>query len=136
MHELPEHQHRSVDWLGTSILTAALILLVYALSDSSDVGRFLLSFGSISLLLMKRHLGWGSPRIITTLVLSVALIVAFFVVEYHVPYPAVPPSTWTNKNFIPLFFYAWSIYWFALGSELNLVHIFMVPLPLTATNDY
>ncbi|KIK53240.1 hypothetical protein GYMLUDRAFT_49413 [Collybiopsis luxurians FD-317 M1] len=105
-HQIPEgRDRRSVDWLGTSTLTAALILLVFALSDSGEVG-------------------WGAARVIVTLVLSVVLIVAFFVVEKFVKDPAIPPRTWTNKNFIPLFFYAWSIYWFALGTELNLVQIF------------
>ncbi|KAF9263092.1 MFS general substrate transporter [Marasmius fiardii PR-910] len=102
-HHYPEaRERRSVDWLGTTTLTAALILLVFALSDSR----------------------WGTARVIVTLVLAVVLIVAFFVIEKFVKDPAVPPRTWTNKNFIPLFFYAWSIYWFAFGMELNLVQIF------------
>ena len=51
--------------------------------------------------------GWGSPQIVTTLVLSILLFVAFFAVERFVKDPALSPSTWSNKNFAPMFFYAW-----------------------------
>ena len=72
------------------------------------------------------YLGWGSPQVITTLVLSVFVVGAFFGIEQYVSNPALPPKTWTNKNFIPLFFYAWSPYWWCLSCELQLVSVFMV----------
>lgn len=79
---------RSLDLPGISVLTAALILFVYAISDGNTEG-------------------WGSPQIITTLILSVFLFAAFFVVERYVKDAALPPSTWSNTNFTPMFFYAW-----------------------------
>ncbi|PSS37253.1 hypothetical protein PHLCEN_2v891 [Hermanssonia centrifuga] len=96
---------RSLDLPGISILTAALILFVYAISDGNTAG-------------------WGSPQIITTLVFSVVLFVAFFIVERYVKDPALPSSTWSNKNFAPMFFYSWSVYWFFLTIESQLVQIF------------
>lgn len=79
---------RSLDIPGVSVLTAALILFVYAISDGNNEG-------------------WKSPQIIVTLILSVLLFVAFFVIERYVKDPALPPSTWSSKNFAPMFFYAW-----------------------------
>lgn len=70
--------------------------------------------------------GWKKPQIIVTLVLSVVFIVAFFFIERVVEDPAVPPRTWTNKNFLPLFIYAWSVYWFVFGLQIQLVQIFQV----------
>lgn len=80
-------EKRDLDFPGISILTAALILFVYALSDGSDQG-------------------WGTPQIIVTLVLSAVLFAAFFVVERVTKDPALPPRLWRIKNFAPMFFYA------------------------------
>ncbi|KAF4607679.1 hypothetical protein EYR40_000014 [Pleurotus pulmonarius] len=109
---LPKHttplkaQRRGVDIPGVLILTAGLILFVYSISDAADAG-------------------WGSPQVITTMVLSVIAFVAFFVVESIVKHPALPPKTWRNKNFTPLFFYALSPYWWCLGCQLQLVSVFL-----------
>jgi hypothetical protein len=70
------------------VLTAGLILFVYALSDGNDAG-------------------WSSARVLSTLIISIFLFFVFFAVERYVKDPAVPPSTWSNKNFIPLFFFTW-----------------------------
>ncbi|KAF4571718.1 hypothetical protein EYR36_009062 [Pleurotus pulmonarius] len=102
----PKSERRSIDIPGVLTLTAGLILFVYAISDGAEVG-------------------WGSPQVITTLVLSVFVVGAFFGIEQYVSNPALPPKTWTNKNFIPLFFYAWSPYWWCLSCELQLVSVFM-----------
>ncbi len=82
------NEKRSIDIPGISILTGGLILFVYAVSDGSTEG-------------------WKSPQIISTLVLSVVSFSAFFVVERISKDPALPPRTWSNKNFAPMFFYAW-----------------------------
>ena len=79
---------RSLDLPGVTVLTGALILFVYAISDGNTEG-------------------WGSPQIVVTLILSVILFIAFFFVERFVKDPALPSSTWSNKNFAPMFFYAW-----------------------------
>ncbi|KAL5478791.1 hypothetical protein ACEPAI_2068 [Sanghuangporus weigelae] len=98
-------KNRKIDMPGVGVLTACLILFVYAISDGS-------------------HSGWDKPQIITTLVLSLVCGVAFFFVETRVADPAVPPRTWRIPNVMPLFVYALSIYWFLYGSELQLVEIF------------
>lgn len=117
-----EAKAQSLDLPGITVLTGGLILFVYAISDGNTEG-------------------WGSPQIITTLVLSVVLFAAFFVVERFVKDPALPSSTWSNKNFTPMFFYAWryatefstnafllmyppSIYWFFFVIELQFSQLF------------
>lgn len=79
---------RSMDLPGITILTGGLILFVYAVSDGGAAG-------------------WGTPQIITTLVFAVIFFVAFLIVERYVKDPAIPPRTWSNKNFAVMFFYSW-----------------------------
>ncbi|KAK7469999.1 hypothetical protein VKT23_001434 [Stygiomarasmius scandens] len=100
-----EHHKKSLDWPGVASLTAGLILFVFAISD-----------GSAS--------GWNTARVIAPLVISIVIIGAFLFIERIVKDPALPPRTWTNKNFTPLFFYGWTLYWWLFGSEMQLVQIF------------
>ncbi|TFK32285.1 major facilitator superfamily domain-containing protein [Crucibulum laeve] len=108
---LPVHQtppstgRKSIDWPGVFSLTAGLTLFVFAVTEGSAGG-------------------WKSARVIVTLVLSVVLLASFLVIERIVKDPAFPTRTWSNKNFTPLFFYAWSIYWFIFVTEMQLVEIF------------
>ncbi|KAF8578503.1 MFS general substrate transporter [Ramaria rubella] len=96
---------RKLDWQGVVALGSGLILFVYAVSDGNDAG-------------------WGTPQIIVALILSILFVVGFFFIERYVKDPAIPPRTWTNHNFLPLFLYSWSIYWFVNASELQLIEIF------------
>ncbi|KAF8896092.1 major facilitator superfamily domain-containing protein [Infundibulicybe gibba] len=93
----PKSERRSIDWPGVACLTVGLIFFVFAISEGSSVG-------------------WNSPRVIATLVLSVVLLVAFFFIEriYMV-----------QQKFTPLFFYAWSVYWYFFACEMQLVQIFI-----------
>ncbi|KAF8896032.1 major facilitator superfamily domain-containing protein [Infundibulicybe gibba] len=102
----PTSERRSIDWPGVVCLTIGLIFFVFAISEGSSVG-------------------WSSARVIATLALSVILLVAFFFIECIVSDPAFPPSTWSNKNFTPLFFYACSIYWYYFACETQLVQLFI-----------
>ncbi|KAF8991548.1 major facilitator superfamily domain-containing protein [Cyathus striatus] len=105
-HKKPESDTpRGIDWAGVSSLTAGLILFVFAITEGSGAG-------------------WGSARVIATLVLSIVLIASFGVIERIVKDPAFPPRTWSNKNFTPMFFYSWSVYWFFFVIESQLVEIF------------
>lgn len=103
--EKVENNRRHIDIPGVTALTGGLILFVYAISDANTAG-------------------WGKPQIVVTLIMSGVFILAFFIIERYVKDPAVPPSTWFNKNAIPLFVYSLSIYWFLTGAELQLVQIF------------
>ncbi|KZT01861.1 MFS general substrate transporter [Laetiporus sulphureus 93-53] len=77
---------KSLDLGGVSVLTAALILFIFAVTS-----------GSAS--------GWGSATVIAPLVISVLMVVAFFYYETRIPVStaAVPPKTWFLPNFSVLF---------------------------------
>jgi hypothetical protein len=100
-----EKTKKSLDWPGVTSFTVGLILFVFAISE-----------GSIS--------GWASPRVIAPLVISIFAFGAFLVIERIVKDPALPPRTWTNKNFTPLFFYGWSIYWWVFAAQMQWVEVF------------
>lgn len=100
-----ENKGRNLDWQGVVALSGGLILLVYGLTDGNNGG-------------------WGRPQIIVTLVFSVVFLAGFFIIEYVVSDPAIPPKTWKIRNFVPLFIYCWSLYWFLNCAEIQLIQVF------------
>ncbi|KAG6372544.1 major facilitator superfamily domain-containing protein [Boletus reticuloceps] len=77
---------KSLDLIGIFVLTAALILFIYALtSGSAD--------------------GWATAGVLTPLIISIFLIAGFFHWETIVPAhkAAIPPRTWFYNNFAVLF---------------------------------
>lgn len=83
-----------MDYLGAFLSTAGLILL-----------QFVLSSGGVY--------GWDSPFIIVLLILSVALLVSFTLLENYISNPLMPLSLWKIRNFAGL--------WIAGFSESSLV---------------
>ncbi|KAI0070062.1 MFS general substrate transporter, partial [Panus rudis PR-1116 ss-1] len=77
---------RSLDMIGVSILTAALILFIFALTSGSTSG-------------------WATARVLAPLVISVFMVAGFFYYETCIPadVAAVPPRTWFLPNFAVLF---------------------------------
>ncbi|KAH9936571.1 MFS general substrate transporter [Fomitopsis serialis] len=73
---------KKVDIVGVSLLTAALVLFVFAVTDGAAVG-------------------WAKAETLAPLVISVFLGVGFFVWEAHIPEEraAVPPKMWNYENF-------------------------------------
>jgi len=73
---------KKVDVVGVSLLTAALVLFVFAVTDGAAVG-------------------WAKAETLAPLVISVVLGVGFFVWEAHIPEDraAVPPKMWNYENF-------------------------------------
>ncbi|KAI0337830.1 MFS general substrate transporter [Trametopsis cervina] len=78
---------KSLDMVGVSILTAALILFIFAVTSG----------GSAT--------GWKSATVIVPLIISVGMIAGFFYYETCIPAEtaAVPPRTWFLPNFASLF---------------------------------
>ncbi|KAF7427780.1 hypothetical protein PC9H_006995 [Pleurotus ostreatus] len=82
-HTMPaKAQRRGVDIPGVLVLTSGLILFVYAISDRAESGMSSLSLLSFHSLENRPYptQGWGSPQVVTTLLLSV---VVFVVVLRH-----------------------------------------------------
>ncbi|KAI0667389.1 MFS general substrate transporter [Trametes maxima] len=81
-----EARWKSLDLIGVSILTAALILLIFAITSGSSSG-------------------WGSAGVLAPLVISVVMVAAFFYYETTIPVDkaAIPPQTWFLPNFSVLF---------------------------------
>ncbi|ESK94361.1 efflux protein [Moniliophthora roreri MCA 2997] len=96
---------KTLDWPGVGTLTAGLVLFVYAITEAGSQG-------------------WRSPAVLATLIISIFLFGGFLLVEKLVSDPAFPPRTWFYKNFTPMFFYAWTVYWWLFSIELQLVQVF------------
>jgi EmrB/QacA subfamily drug resistance transporter len=70
-----------LDLPGTLTLVSGLVLMVYAITESS------------------RH-GWGSARTLVTLALAGALLAAFAAIERRASRPLVPPAIWRVRSLI------------------------------------
>ncbi len=71
---------RRPDWPGQATAAAALFLLVYGLLRGGDIG-------------------WSSATIVTTLVTSGALVVAFLALERRSDHPMLPLGMFRNRTF-------------------------------------
>lgn len=72
-----------MDYFGALLSTSGLILL-----------QFVLSGGGVY--------GWSQPFIIVLLILAVAMLVGFVVLEKYISYPIMPLSLWKIRNFAGL----------------------------------
>jgi len=78
--DVPRPPRAVVDWLGLLLLAAALFCLVFALMEADD-------------------LGWGNPVIVSLLVLGIALLAGFVVVEIRKAEPLIEVDLFLNKRF-------------------------------------
>jgi EmrB/QacA subfamily drug resistance transporter len=72
-------ERTSIDILGAVLVTAGLVVLVYALVDTQDAG-------------------WGSTQTVGLLAASVVLLVAFLVVEMRAARPIMPLRIFRNRS--------------------------------------
>ncbi|KAG1782220.1 major facilitator superfamily domain-containing protein [Suillus placidus] len=77
---------KSLDTLGVSILTVALILFIFAVTSGSTDG-------------------WASTIVLVPLIISILMVIGFFYWETLIPVDqaAIPPRTWFYHNFSILF---------------------------------
>ncbi|KAG1895776.1 major facilitator superfamily domain-containing protein [Suillus fuscotomentosus] len=77
---------KSLDLLGVTILTVALILFIFAVTSGSTDG-------------------WASAAVLVPLIISIMMVIGFFYWEtrIHVDTAAIPPRTWFYPNFSILF---------------------------------
>jgi EmrB/QacA subfamily drug resistance transporter len=107
----PAKVTRSLDWTGAALITAGLGGIVFGLIESP-------------------HYGLGSLRVVLSLIVGVALVGAFIVVEDRVIRPLVPlmlfrSRAFSGANLITLLLYA------ALGGAL-----FFLPFDLIQVHHY
>jgi EmrB/QacA subfamily drug resistance transporter len=100
-----------VDWLGALVATVGLGGVVYGFIESSS-------------------LGWGHPLVYGSLILSMACLIAFALVEGRINSPMVPlalfsSSGFTGANLLTLFLYS------ALG-----IFLFLFPMDLIQVQGY
>ncbi|KAF9221117.1 MFS general substrate transporter [Gyrodon lividus] len=77
---------KSLDLIGVSLLTVALILFIFAVTS-----------GSVD--------GWATAAVLIPLIISIMMIAGFFYWETLIPVDkaAIPPRTWFYNNFSVLF---------------------------------
>jgi MFS family permease len=85
----------SMDWLGLCTMVPGLVLLIYAITDS-------------------RQLGWSSPQIIITLVIGLAFLIAAIYIEgWKATSPLIPPAIFkvkSMKRMLATLFLIWGVY--------------------------
>ena len=69
LHERIERRQHRIDWLGASLLTASIVLLLFVVSEGGET------------------YGWLSPLTVTLLAAAVALFAWFVVHERSAPEP-------------------------------------------------
>ncbi|KAF8154860.1 major facilitator superfamily domain-containing protein [Crassisporium funariophilum] len=128
---------KRLDLVGVAAFTISLILFIFAITS-----------GSID--------GWGSAHVVAPLVISVVLMILFFVWENQLPesYAALPPKLWQYDNVVilsaislvpfmwwgsifPLFSWVWEVVygWSAIKTALHFLPVALgifPALPLAA----
>jgi len=88
--DVPVAEKPKMDYAGSILSTAGLILLQFVLSSGGDYG-------------------WSTPFIIALLVVAVLLLVAFVVLQHYISYPIMPLSLWKLRNFAGLWIAGFSM---------------------------
>lgn len=94
LHYVPEtknHEHRSIDYLGTLSIFLGLLSLTYALISGSTIG-------------------WSNPLILSSFIGGILLSIAFVIIEIRAKHPLIPLEIFTSKlvtgaNIATLFLY-------------------------------
>ena len=88
-NDVEDHKNMNIrmDWLGAALITSGLILVVFAVTDSSVAEK-----------------GWSTPYILVTLVSGVALLgIAFYVAGWVAKSPLIPFDLFNVPYLKPLF---------------------------------
>lgn len=85
--DVEEHKNNGVkmDWLGSFTTISGLILIIYAVTDSSHASQ-----------------GWATPRILVTFILGIAMLgLAFYVEGWVADQPLLPFEVFMIKGMRP-----------------------------------
>ncbi|EJD00111.1 MFS general substrate transporter [Fomitiporia mediterranea MF3/22] len=124
------HKDKKMDIPGVLVLTGSIILLIFALSQAPDSG-------------------WGTARVLAPLIVSVFMMVAFFIwqTRLHEEHALIPPKMWFIPNFLVYIFVSFctqiyltgpilvfSEYWpVAYGWNPLTIGLHVLPMGLTST---
>ena len=109
--ESSDKESAGLDWRGAIVGTLGLGALVYGLIESS-------------------RLGFGGRSLIAALVVAIALLALFFIVEARIPHPMLPLSLFRSRMFAGANLLTFLLYG-ALGGTL-----FFLPLNLIQVQHY
>ncbi len=109
--ESSDKESAGLDWRGAIVGTLGLGALVYGLIESS-------------------RLGFGDRSLIVALVVAIALLALFFIVEARIPHPMLPLSLFRSRMFAGANLLTFLLYG-ALGGTL-----FFLPLNLIQVQHY
>src|SRR5213592_628427 len=109
--ESSDKESAGLDWWGAIVGTLGLGALVYGLIESS-------------------RLGFGDRSLIAALVVAIALLALFFIVEARIPHPMLPLSLFRSRMFAGANLLTFLLYG-ALGGTL-----FFLPLNLIQVQHY
>ena len=109
--ESSDKESAGLDWRGAIVGTLGLGALVYGLIESS-------------------RLGFGDRSLIAALVVAIALLALFFIVEARIPHPMLPLSLFRSRMFAGANLLTFLLYG-ALGGTL-----FFLPLNLIQVQHY
>src|SRR6266496_1093361 len=109
--ESSDKESAGLDWWGAIVGTLGLGALVYGLIESS-------------------RLGFGDRSLIVALVVAIALLALFFIVEARIPHPMLPLSLFRSRMFAGANLLTFLLYG-ALGGTL-----FFLPLNLIQVQHY
>src|SRR5206468_12890695 len=109
--ESSDKESAGLDWWGAIVGTLGLGALVYGLIESS-------------------RLGFGDRSLVAALVVAIALLALFFIVEARIPHPMLPLSLFRSRMFAGANLLTFLLYG-ALGGSL-----FFLPLNLIQVQHY
>jgi EmrB/QacA subfamily drug resistance transporter len=93
-HESRHHVKKVIDWLGVGTLVAGLTPLLLALSLGGTTNKL-----TVPMLGTIDDWRWGSPTILTLLVIAAIFLVAFVFVEARAKEPIIPLDLFKNSIF-------------------------------------
>ncbi|KAG5732408.1 Drug resistance protein [Termitomyces sp. T112] len=107
--------YKNMDWVGLFLMTAAVLLLVFAVTE-----------GNVK--------GWASKEVLPPLIISLLLFPVFGYVETIAKEPLIPPWIWTLPTFTPLFFIVLSEYAYMNTLVLQSSEVFQRVWNVSAVN--
>ena len=116
----PVNSGGKIDWLGAALAVSGIVLFIYAWNEAPVKG-------------------WDEPYVYVLLVVGLALVALFFVVEGYVDAPIMPLDIWTEPGFpgvIACVALGWSSFGIWNFYSVQLMEVFREATPLLVTAEF